>query len=93
MVIGVFVICYVLVVVCVLFMVKFGFSGVFDVFCLVVIVMLGMNSVLNLIVYMFRLNEFKCVFRNFFRGVLVEFSCVVVMCIGLICLDVIIYGV
>lgn len=93
MVIGAFVICYVPAVVCVLLTVKLGPSGVPDAFRSAVIVMLGMNSALNPIVYMLRSNEFKRAFRNLFRGASVESSRAAATRIGLTRLDVTTYGV
>ena len=74
MVIGAFVICYIPAVVCVLLTVKLGPSGVPDALRSAVIVMLGVNSALNPIVYMLRSNEFKRGFRNLFRGASAESS-------------------
>lgn len=93
MVIGAFVICYVPAVVCVLLMVKLGPSGVPNAFRSAVIVMLGMNSALNPIVYMLRSNEFKRAFRNLFRGASAESSRAAATRIGLTRLDVTTYGV
>ena len=92
MVIGAFVICYVPAVVCVLLTVKLGPSGIPDAFRSAVIVMLGMNSALNPIVYMLRSNEFKRAFRNLFRGASVESSRAAATRIGLTRLDVTTYG-
>ena len=73
-VIGAFVICYIPAVVCVLLTVKLGPSGVTDALRSAVIVMLGVNSALNPIVYMLRSNEIKHGFRNLFRGASAEYE-------------------
>jgi len=66
------VLCYVPAVVYVLLTVKLGPSGVPDAIRSAVIVMLGVNSALNPIIYMLRSNEFKRAFRNLFRGTSVK---------------------
>ena len=88
MVIGAFVICYIPAVVCVLVTVKLGPSGVPDALRSAVIVMLGVNSALNPIVYMLRSNEFKRGFRSLFRGASAESSRAAATCIGMTRLDV-----
>jgi len=87
MVIGAFVLCYVPAVVYVLLTVKLGPSGVPDAIRSAVIVMLGVNSALNPIIYMLRLNEFKRAFRNLFRGASVESSRTATTLIGETSLD------
>ena len=93
MVIGAFVICYIPAVVCVLLTVKLGPSGVPDALRSAVIVMLGVNSALNPIVYMLRSNEFKRGFRNLFRGASAESSRAAGTRIGVTRLDIITSGV
>ena len=87
MVIGAFVFCYVPAVFFVLLTVTLGPSGVPDAIRSALIVMLGVNSALNPIIYILRSNEFKCAFRNLFRGISVESSRAATTRIGVTRLD------
>lgn len=86
-VIGAFVFCYVPAVVYLLLSVKLGPSGVPNALRSAVIVMLGVNSALNPIIYMLRSNEFKRAFKSLFRGATVESSHAVATRVGKTRLD------
>ena len=84
--------CYVPAVVYVLVTVKLGPSGVPDALRSAVIVMMGVNSALNPIIYMLRSNEFKRAFKNLFRSALVESSRATNTRIGVTCPDTTTWG-
>lgn len=68
MVISAFTLCYLPGFVGLLLTIKLGPSRVPNVLRSALIVMVGLNSALNPIIYLFRSNEFRIIFRKFFGG-------------------------
>lgn len=68
MVIGAFALCYLPGFVCVLLTSKLGPSRVPNALRSAFVVMMGINSALNPIIYMFKSNEFRIILRKLFRG-------------------------
>ena len=68
MLIGAFALCYLPGFVCVLLTSKLGPSRVPNALRSAFVVLMGINSALNPIIYMFRSNEFRIILRKLFRG-------------------------